>query len=152
MVQFRARAQNLRQDMKTSFKTRVSRMGLGSSVNINIFVMTYYFFQFVYILHFLESLKSKSSQMLRPLKGNSVVSFNDTLLKLYSTIQQCMSYILLLGEYTQGTNKLLFTAWRIHTRDKRASFYCLKHLLLEKNAIFYCLGHLSWDQVFHYST
>ena len=66
--------------MKTSFKTRVSRMGLGSFVNINIFVMKYYFFfQFVYILHFFESLKSKSTQMLRPQKGNSRVSFNDTL-------------------------------------------------------------------------
>ena len=31
--------------MKTSFKPRVSRMGLGSFVNINIFVMKYYFFR-----------------------------------------------------------------------------------------------------------
>ena len=56
-VQFNCKhcwAQNLRQGivMKTSFKTRVSRMGLGSFVNINIFVMKYYFFQFVYILYF----------------------------------------------------------------------------------------------------
>ena len=38
------RAQNLRQGivMKTSFETRVSRMGLGSFVDINIFVMKYY--------------------------------------------------------------------------------------------------------------
>jgi len=28
--------------MKTSFKTRVLRMGLGSFVDINIFVMKYY--------------------------------------------------------------------------------------------------------------
>ena len=42
-------AQNLRQDivMKTSFRTRVSRMGLGSFVNI---------------LHCFESLKSKSTK------------------------------------------------------------------------------------------
>ena len=53
-------------------------MRLGSFVNINIFVMKYYFFQFVYILHFFESLKSKSTQMLRPKIGNSGVSFNDT--------------------------------------------------------------------------
>ena len=66
--------------MKTSFKTRVSQMGLGSFMNINIFVIKYYFFQFVYILHFFESLKSKSTQMLRPQKGNLGVSFNDTLL------------------------------------------------------------------------
>jgi len=42
--------------MKTSFKTRVSRMGLGSFVDIIIFEMKYYFFQFVYILIFFESL------------------------------------------------------------------------------------------------
>ena len=66
--------------MKTSFKTRVLRMGLRIFVNISIFVMKYYFFQFVYILHFFESLKSKSTQNLRPQKGNSEVSFNDTLL------------------------------------------------------------------------
>ena len=55
-------------------------MDLGSSVNINIFVMKYYFFPFVYTLHFFESLKSKSTQMLGSQKGNSGVSFNDTLL------------------------------------------------------------------------
>ena len=39
-------AQNLRYGivMKTTFETRVLRMGLGSFVNINIFVMKYYFF------------------------------------------------------------------------------------------------------------
>jgi len=38
-------AQNFRQGivMKTSFGTRVSQMGLGSFVDINIFVMKYYF-------------------------------------------------------------------------------------------------------------
>ena len=37
--------QNLRQGivMKTKFETRVSRMGLGSFWDINIFVMKYYF-------------------------------------------------------------------------------------------------------------
>ena len=57
--------------MKTSFKTRVSRIGLGIFVNINIFAVCLYFF---------ESLKSKSTQMWRPQNGNSGVSFNDTLL------------------------------------------------------------------------
>ena len=38
--------------LKTSFKTRVSRMGLGSFANINIIVMKYYFIQFIYILNF----------------------------------------------------------------------------------------------------
>ena len=75
-------AQNLRYGivMKTTFETRVLRMGLGSFVNIKIFVMKYYFFQFDYILLFFESVKSKSRQMLRPQKGNWKVSFNNTLL------------------------------------------------------------------------
>ena len=48
------RAQNLRQGivMETSLGTRVSRMGLGSFVDINIFVMKYYFTWFLHILHF----------------------------------------------------------------------------------------------------
>ena len=55
-------------------------MGLGSFVDINIFVMIYYFIWFLHILHFFESLQSRFTQMLRPQKGNSGVSFNDTLL------------------------------------------------------------------------
>ena len=43
----------------TSFKTRVSRVGLGTCVIINIFVMTYYFFSFFIFSIFFESLKSK---------------------------------------------------------------------------------------------
>ena len=45
LLSFALRVQNLRQGivMKTSFGTRVSRMGLGSFVDINIFVMKYYF-------------------------------------------------------------------------------------------------------------
>ena len=66
--------------MKTSFETRVSRMGLGSFVDINIFVVKYYFIKFLHILHFLKFLKSKSTQLPSPQKGNSGVSFNDTLL------------------------------------------------------------------------
>ena len=53
---------------ENQFRTRVSRMSLSSFVDINIFVLKYYVFQFLYILHFFESLKSKSSQMLRPPK------------------------------------------------------------------------------------
>ena len=87
--------------MKTSLNTRVSRMGVGSFVNIKIFVMKYSFFQFVYNLYFFESLKSKSKQMLGSQKGNSGVSFNDTLLNfglskfraqqidVYSSCTQC---------------------------------------------------------------
>ena len=66
--------------MKTSFETRVSRMGLSSFVDINIFVGKYYFIKFLHILHFLKFLKSKFTQLPRPQKGNSGVSFNDTLL------------------------------------------------------------------------
>ena len=55
-------------------------MGLGSFVNINIFVIKYHFIQFVYIHICFESLKSKSTQILRPQKGNSAVFSNDTLL------------------------------------------------------------------------
>ena len=66
--------------MKTSFKTRVLQMGLGSFVNINIFVIKHYFFTLFIFSIFFESLKSKSTQISRPQKGNSGLSFNDTLL------------------------------------------------------------------------
>ena len=74
------RAQNLRQDivMITSFRTRVSWMGSDSFVDIDIFVTKYYFIQLIFIFSiFFESLKSKSTQMLGPQKGNSGVSFYD---------------------------------------------------------------------------
>jgi len=99
-------AQNLWQGivMKNSLNTRVSRMGVGSFVNIKIFVMKYSFFQFVYNLYFFESLKSKSKQMLGSQKGNSGVSFNDTLLNfglwgLYSvhTPYACTDYYCTVG-------------------------------------------------------
>ena len=38
--------------MKTSFETRVSQMGLGSFVDINIFVMKYCFIRLLHILNF----------------------------------------------------------------------------------------------------
>ena len=53
---------------------------LGSYMDIHIFVMKYYFILFLHTLHFFKSLKSKPTQTLRPQKGNSGVSFNDTLL------------------------------------------------------------------------
>ena len=48
------RAQNLRQGivMKTSFEITVSQMGLGSFVDINIFVIKYHFIYFLHILNF----------------------------------------------------------------------------------------------------
>ena len=72
-------AQNLRQGivMKTSFKTQVLRMGLSSFVDIDIFVMKYLFLP---ILHFSRISQIKIYKMLRPQKGNSRVSLNDTLL------------------------------------------------------------------------
>ena len=73
------RAQKLRQGivMKTSFKTQVLRMGLSSFVDIDIFVMKYLFLP---ILHFSRISQIKIYKMLRPQKGNSRVSLNDTLL------------------------------------------------------------------------
>ena len=58
------RAQNLGQGivMKTSFKTRVLRMGIGSFVDTSIYVIKYFFIWFLHILHFVESLKSKYTQ------------------------------------------------------------------------------------------
>ena len=56
-----SRALNLRQGivMKTSFEIRVSRMGAGSFVDINIFVMKYYvtLFSFFIFSVFFESHK-----------------------------------------------------------------------------------------------
>ena len=66
--------------MKTSFETRVSRMGLGSFVDINIFCCEISFYLFSSYSPLFKSFKSKSTIMLRPHKGNSRVSFNDTLL------------------------------------------------------------------------
>ena len=59
--------------MKTSFGTWVSQMGLPSFVDIILFS----FFIFYY---FFRSLKSKSTQIIRPQKGNykefrSTISF-----------------------------------------------------------------------------
>ena len=55
------RAQNLRQGivMKTSFKTRVLRMGLGSFVEISIFVMKYFLFSF-FIFSILSNLLNQN--------------------------------------------------------------------------------------------
>ena len=49
--------------MKTSLKTRVSRMGLGSLVNINIYVMKYYLFIFSNVF---ESLNSNLQNVKTP--------------------------------------------------------------------------------------
>ena len=85
---FRAyfRAQNLRQGifMETSFRARVSRIGLGILMDINIFV-----------IHFFPNLshKSKSTQMLRPKKEKSVVSFNNVqCVKVYRAENFRMGY------------------------------------------------------------
>ena len=59
--------------LKTSFKTRVSRLGLGSCVNMNI---CYEIFSLFLFSIFFESLKSKCTQMLRPQKGNSGVLYS----------------------------------------------------------------------------
>ena len=47
-------------------------------MDINIFAMKYYLILVSsYFLFFFKSFISKSTQLLRPLKGNSGVSFND---------------------------------------------------------------------------
>ena len=59
------RAKNFRQGivMKTSFETLVSQMGLGSFVDINIFVYEIFFLFIFFIFSiFVESLKSKSTK------------------------------------------------------------------------------------------
>ena len=66
--------------MKTRSETWVSRKGLASFVELNILVMKYYFILFFHFLHFFEFHKSKSTQILRPQKGNSGVLFNRPLL------------------------------------------------------------------------
>ena len=66
--------------LKTSFKTRVTRMGLGSFVNINIFVMKYFFKVCLYF-PFLSNLLNQNLQNVKtPKKENSGISFNDILL------------------------------------------------------------------------
>ena len=96
--------------MKTSCETRVSRMGLGSFVDINIFVMKYCFFSFVTFSIFFESLKSKSTQMLKPPKR-----------KLGSFVQRyCLNFGLRSAvNYSQQ-------GCRVHrTDDLELVFFCL---------------------------
>ena len=54
-------------------------MGLGSFVNINIFVIKYYFFLVCLYISIFSNLLNVHKK-LRPQKGNSGVLFNDTLL------------------------------------------------------------------------
>ena len=58
--------------MKTSFETRVSRMGLGSFVYINIFVLVCLYSLFL----------SKSAQILRLQKGSFVQRYSFKFLAL----------------------------------------------------------------------
>jgi len=88
--------------MKTSFKTQVLRMGLGSFVDINIFVVKYFFNWFIHILHF---FRIKIYKKLRPQKGNSRVSFNDTLLNLGLRAKKvCHELFILILETSINTN------------------------------------------------
>ena len=61
--------------MKTSFGTRVSQMGLGSFVDINICYKILFYVVSSYS-YFFRIFATKSTQMLKPQKGNSGVSFN----------------------------------------------------------------------------
>ena len=64
------RAQTLRQGivMKTSFETRVSCMGLGSFVDINIFVYEIFFYLFSLYSPFLLNLLNQNLQNIKPPK------------------------------------------------------------------------------------
>ena len=91
----------------------------------------------------------------------------------YSTIQYI--YTVQFSPFTQfNCMSYFFTVWRINARENRASFYCLKHLLLEQcyflllgasfirtvllftawiffyqnSATFYCLDHLLLEQCY----
>ena len=87
--------------MKTRFGTRVSRMGSGSFVKINIFKLKYYFFQFVYILHFFESLKSKSTKCKTPKR------------KLMSFVQRYSFKFWALGTQVPNTRSIKTTTINI---------------------------------------
>ena len=113
-------AQNLRQGivMKTSFGTRVSRMRLGSFVDINIFCCEISFYLFSSYFPLFKSFKSKSTIMLRPHKGNSRVSFNDTLLN-FGLCLQFISYM-----HTLFNTYHICTVYRVHTIHAR----CIKNI------------------------
>ena len=78
----------------------------------------------------------------------------------YSTIQYI--YTVQFSPFTQfNCMSYFFTVWRINARENRASFYCLKHLLLEQcyflllgasifgaSVFFYCLDHLLLEQCY----
>jgi len=66
--------------MKTSFKTRVSQMGLGSFMNINIFVIKYWA---LLISSTEQTLSSTSVQIAyRLYKGNGTVPWGENLVYL----------------------------------------------------------------------
>ena len=106
--------QNLRQGiiMKTSFETRVSVMGLGSFVDINIFVKNIILFGF-FILSFFSNLSNQNCTNVRPQKGNLGDSFNNTLLNFglcsMARVQQVNSpliYILFSLGFIRKTRRL----------------------------------------------
>ena len=70
-------------------------MGSVSFVDINIFVMKYYFIQFLNILHFCRLSLIKIYKMLRPQKGHSEISVP---LLLLSISRKYGSYILYIPE------------------------------------------------------
>ena len=119
--------------------------------------MNYYFIWFLHILHFFESLKSKSTQMLRPQKWNSGVSFNDTLLNvgLSSTFCTLIMYTdhckLLSIMYTDHCKLLsipmfaatvhIFSRGSVHTGGKELS---LCHKLKVPYPYFFAVNVTWW--------
>ena len=77
---------NLREGigMKTSCKPRVSRMGLGSFVNINIFVMKYYFIVSSYSQFFANLLSQNLQNVKTPKRYSFKFRALQSKLKLYT--------------------------------------------------------------------
>ena len=87
-------------------------MGLGSFGNINIFLWNTIFFSlFIFSISF-EYLKSKSTQMISPQKGNSGVLSNDTLLNFglcsMETVQQNGRFTLFSSKFHFNIYSILF--------------------------------------------
>ena len=120
------RAQNLRQSivLKTSFKTRVSRMGLEAVLWISIFLQWNIFFSLFTSLIFFDYLKSKSTQMWRSQKENSRFSFYDILRFKFRAL-----YSMKLWNGPMYTVQLLFlkfnVPFEINFKIYQASFFSI---------------------------
>ena len=133
--------------MKTSFGTRVSRIGFGSFVDINIFVMKYYFIQFLRILHFFKSLESKSTKCFDPKKETR--EFRSTILFKISGSILCISTLYRVHmdlDYTRRTVGLIL---KIHgsTLTECSTLYSVQYIVqslvhCRKSILFYRVQYI----------